>query len=98
MTRALWVAVLNISPRTAQKITEKHRLDPEDVRAAVQTVAGLEYVWDDDPERGLRAIVRVVIHGGPVLVVLYPVEHPLGGVFHLGSAYPLSSRGGSIAP
>jgi hypothetical protein len=46
-------------------------------------------VWDDDPERGRRALVEIFIRGQRVLVVLYPVDDPLGGVFNLGSAYPI---------
>jgi hypothetical protein len=86
----LWVAELLISERTAAKIRGLHHLQPEDVRDAVVCVEGLEYVWDDDGERGRRAIVRAKIGRRLVDIVLYPVvDHPMGDVYHLGSAYPL---------
>lgn len=50
-------------------------------------VAGLRFTWDDDPERGRRALVEVSIRNNPVLVVLYPVSDPMGDVYALGSAY-----------
>lgn len=57
----------------------------DEVRDAVECVYNLRFVWDDDPERGLRAIVEVSLRGRRALVVLYPA----GGEdeWHLGSAY-----------
>lgn len=51
-------------------------------------VRGLSHAWDDDPERGRRALVEVTIRGKRCLVVLYPVADPSGDVYALGSAYP----------
>jgi len=42
-------------------------------------------VWDDDPERGRRAILRGEIRGTTVYFVLYPAGED---EFNLGSAYP----------
>jgi hypothetical protein len=86
----LWVAELLISERTAAKIRGLHRVQPEDVRDAVVCVERLPYVWDEDEQRGRRAIIRVTIGGRVMDIVLYPVvNHPMGDVYHLGSAYPL---------
>lgn len=88
MLRGLWVAELLISDRTAQKLAGRHGLEADEVRRAVACVPDLVYTWDDDPDRGLRAIVRITVGARTVLVVLYP--HPLGDdIFHLGSAYPI---------
>lgn len=85
MPQRLWVAQLLISDATAAKIRGRHHLDPHDVNDAVVCREGLEYEWNDDPERGLRAIVETVIGSKPVWVVLYPAGDD---VYHLGSAYP----------
>lgn len=84
----LWVAVLHISDRTAEKIHSKHWITPDEVRQAVVCVTGLDYGWDDDPERGMRALVDCRIRGARVIVVLYPATEPPDDVYHLGSAYP----------
>lgn len=84
---SLWVAVLHISPRVLRKIVEKHRIDPDELRDGVECVAGLPYVWNDDAERGRRAIVQIILRGRRVLVVLYPDSWE-EDVYHLGSAYP----------
>lgn len=84
---APWVARLYVSDRTAEKLTRKHRLTVQEVEAAVLCVAGLRGVWDDHPERGHRFILEVFIRSRRVLVVLYPADDPLGGSWHLGSAY-----------
>ena len=80
---------MHISPRTAQKVVTKHRLEPDDIRQAIVCVRGLVFTWDDHPERGRRAIVETKIKGRRVLVVLYPVtSDPSGDAWRLGSAYP----------
>ena len=38
--------------------------------------------------RGPRTYLETAVDGVRVLCVLYPVEHPLGDVYALGSAYP----------
>jgi hypothetical protein len=88
VTAPLWVARLIISARTAGKLTSRHGLDWQEVHDAIVGVRGLRYVWDDDPERGRRALVEVTIRGRLCLVVLYPVADPSGDVYALGSAYP----------
>lgn len=85
--RSLWVAELRISERTAAKIRGKHHVDPEDVRVALVGVQRLQYVWDDDKERGSRAIVSLRLRGRSALAVLYDAADPLGDVWHLGSVY-----------
>lgn len=88
MPKPLWVARLIISQATCVKLSSKHNLEPDDVRDAIVCVAGLDYQWDDDPQRGLRALVRANIRGVTVIAVLYPVLDPSGDVYALGSAYP----------
>lgn len=84
---AIWVAQLLVSDATARKLAARHGLWVADVRDAVVCVSGLPFAWHDHPERGLRAIVQVKIRGKVTYVVLYPAGDPLGGVWHLGSAY-----------
>jgi hypothetical protein len=43
---------------------------------------------DDDPNRGRRVLVGATIGGRSCVVVLYPVDGPLGDVYAPGSAYP----------
>ena len=77
-----------ISQATAEKINGLHGISGQEVKDAVECVRGLQFVWDDDPERGIRAIVQVDIRG-PVVVVLYPrPTDAYGDVWALGSAYP----------
>ncbi len=81
------MAVLNVSERTAQKISQAHGISELEVREATVCVAGLVYVWHDHPERGRRAIIDVRIRSKRALIVLYPADSPLGDVYNLGSAY-----------
>jgi hypothetical protein len=85
--RTIWIAVLRISPRTSEKITQKHGLSADEVKEAVVCVSGLRFIWDEHPERGYRAIVETRIRGRRALVVLYPVDDQIGDVWSLGSAY-----------
>lgn len=87
MAGRLWVAQLLVSASTRDKIVATHNLDETEVRSAVECVAGLEYVWDFDDERGERAIVSTTIRGRRALLVLYDAAHPLSDVYWLGSAY-----------
>jgi hypothetical protein len=89
MAETIWVARLRISDATAHKISTQHGLQADEVRGAVECVRGLSFVWNDDRDRGRRAIVETFIRGIRVLVVLYPADDPLGDVFDLGSAYPI---------
>lgn len=83
----IWVERLLISERVAIKIREKHDLETNQVRQAVVQVEGLEFSWDFDPERGVRALVDVQIGDDHVLAVLYPTENPADHTWRLGSAY-----------
>lgn len=85
----VWVATLYVSDRTAQKISQKHGLEVQDVEDAIVCVTSLTYTWDEHPERGRRALIETRIGGRRVLVVLYPANDPLGDGWHLGSAYPI---------
>ncbi|MGH3741940.1 MAG: hypothetical protein ACRDT1_11470 [Micromonosporaceae bacterium] len=76
-----------MSQRTAEKISQRHHMTEGEVREAVTCVPGLVYVWDDDPDRGLRALVKTRIRGRDALVVLYPTDDGLGDAYNLGSAY-----------
>jgi hypothetical protein len=88
VSEPLWVARLIVSQATRAKLSSQHNLDADEVLDAVVCVTGLYYRWDDDPERGWRALVEANIRGGTVVVVLYPVADPSGDVYALGSAYP----------
>lgn len=84
---AIWVGELHISARTAAKLSSKHGLRACDVRDAVQCVNGLNFVWDEHPERGWRVIIETTVAGQQTLVVLYPHDDLAGDVWNLGSAY-----------
>ena len=88
MPEPLWVARLIVSQATRAKLSSKHNLNADEVLDAIVCVEGLDYRWDNDPERGWRALVEADIRGVPVIVVLYPVEDPFGDAYALGSAYP----------
>lgn len=88
VTAPLWVAKLIISQKKGAKLAGRHGVDWQEVRDAIVCVTGLLYVWDDNPERGRRALVDVEIRGIRCVVVLYPVDDPDGDVYALGSAYP----------
>lgn len=90
--QGLWVAILYISPRVADKIQQLHHITPDEVRQAVVAVYNLGYNWDDDADRGRRAIVTTEIRNQEVAVVLYPAEHPLGDAYNLGSVYFLNEN------
>lgn len=81
------MARLRISQRVAEKIIRLHRIEPQEVRDAVECVAGLAVSEDLDPERGWRVIVRTTIRDEEALVVLYPGDEPMGDVWRLGSVY-----------
>ncbi len=83
----VWVAVLMISERVAQKIIQRHDIEVGELRDAVVCVEGLPGRWDDDPERGRRALLDVVIRNRTATLVLYPREHPMGDAWNLGSVY-----------
>ncbi len=88
MPESIWVAELIISPSVQQKLRDpQHRLDPDEVRRAIVAVPGLRFRERSDPPRGRRFYVEVFIDGERVLVVLYPVRHPMGEMYTLGSAY-----------
>ncbi len=88
MPESLWVARLIVSQATRVKLSSKDNIDADEVLDAIVCVAGLYYRWDDNPERGRRALVEADIRGVTVVVVLYPVADPSGDVYALGSAYP----------
>lgn len=84
----LWVARLHISPATSTKISSKHGLDAQEVKAHIECNERLFYTWDDDPERGLRAIVQFSIRSRSCLAVLYPSDDLPEDEYWLGSVYP----------
>ena len=88
MADSLWVAQLIISDATKRKLATRHGLDWHEINQAIVGIRGLAYTWDDDPERGRRALVEAEVGGRVCVIVLYPVEDPLGDVYALGSAYP----------
>ena len=87
MPDSLWVAELIISERVRAKISGYHNIAPFDVRQAIVGVEGLDYAYRSNPPRGPRYYVEFFIGRDRVLAVLYPVRHPLGDVYTLGSAY-----------
>lgn len=84
---SVWVADLAISDQVAQKIWQRHRIRPDEVRDAVVCVAGLPGRWDDHPERGRRAVIDITVRNQEATVVLYPRQHPMGDAWNLGSVY-----------
>lgn len=87
MPRSLWVAELIMSEPVRAKISDRHNIDPSDVRRAIVAVEGLRYKHRSDPPRGSRYYVEFWVGDDRALAVLYPVMHPLGDVYALGSAY-----------
>lgn len=87
MSESLWVARLIVSQATATKVNSRHDISVQEIQDAILCVSGLTYAWDPDPERGLRALVKVEIRGHEWVIVLYPVDDPRGDVYALGSAY-----------
>lgn len=88
MAGSLWVARLIISDAVKQKLAAVHGIDWHDVNQALVGQGGLSYFWNNDPERGIRAMVSAEIAGRDCVVVLYPVADPFGDTYALGSAYP----------
>jgi len=90
MVASIWVADLRISRATADKLSSVHGIDADEVRDAIQCVQGLQFSWNDHPERGLRAIIETMVRGRRCLVVLYPrSDDAFGDAWDLGSAYPI---------
>lgn len=83
----IWVARLDISYSTEQKIRFKHEIEPDEVRDAVECVPGLLATWENHPERGRRALIEAGIRHARTLVVLYPKWDPMGDCWNLGSVY-----------
>jgi hypothetical protein len=86
VTASIWIAELSISPKVAEKLRHKQKIEENEVRLAVVCVASLKYRWDTHPEQGRRAIVEVKIRKKRALVVLYPVDEPTD-TWALGSTY-----------
>ncbi len=87
MPESIWVAELRTTDNTSRKISAKHGVSVDEVTTAIVCVPGLRGKWDDDAEKGLRMILQAGIRGRRWLVVLYPVEHPMGDVWTLASIY-----------
>jgi hypothetical protein len=89
MGESIWIAELKISRATAEKIAGRHGITGQEVKDAVVAVAGLRFAWNEDPQRGRRAIIETFIRGR-VLVIVRP--RPLdayGDSWTLVSAYPV---------
>jgi len=84
---SLWVAELFISPATARKITDKHRITAQEVRDAVVCVRGLSWRWDVHPDRGARVVIVTTIRSRKCAVVLYPTDSAMRDAWNLGSVY-----------
>lgn len=87
MPRTLIVNTLHISDRVAAKLEEKHGLRADEVRDRIEGVGLLPFRWDDDPQRGPRALVWTSLGADAVLVVPYPSRSGDPEEWHLGSAY-----------
>lgn len=81
----LYVAILRVSPKVADKINGLHHISAEEVWDEVGCQENLIYVWHTHPKRGLRALVDATIQGRAARVVLYPTD--IEGVYNLGTAY-----------
>lgn len=97
--RTLEVTDLRISARVREKLREKHDLDADAVREAVEGVGALPFRWVYDQARGHRALVLTAVLDEdtadsdiPCLVVLYPAAGEAATVWNLGSAYPVSDK------
>jgi hypothetical protein len=60
-----------------------HGIDYRDVNRVIVGIPGLRYVWHENPGRGRRALLEVIIEGRLCIVVLYPVKDALGDFFAL---------------
>lgn len=87
MRQSFWVAELRVSDRVAEKLAQKHGLDWRDVYDALVAQQGLLGSWNDDPDRGRRLLVSIVVGSAPAIAVLYPVGDEGDGVWNLGSCY-----------
>lgn len=76
-----------ISARTAAKIAGRHGITRREIEEALLGVPDLTGQWDNDPRRGIRAQVQVVIRGRRTAVILYPRGHTGDDDWDLGSAY-----------
>lgn len=85
--RTFWVDELLISPSVRTKIREKHKVTAAEVEGAVVRVSGLQAWTDNDPDRGLRWLVRISVRSWSYLVVLYPLDEP--DVYALATAFPV---------
>lgn len=86
--RRLWVARLHVTSGTAAKLRQKHSLEPEALRQAIECVEGLTYVWDVSPVHGGRYIVEVFVRGDRVLATMVPDEgDPFGDSYVLRTAF-----------
>ncbi len=88
MPESLWVAELIVSPEVRSKLHDDHHIEVAEVQRSIVAVAGLRFKWRHRAGRGWRAYVEIFIGRDRVLVVLRPVQHPLGDVYELVSAYP----------
>ena len=87
MPPTLWIAELIISDATKRKLAGKHHLHWRDVHDALVGVRGLPYVRDDDPRKGERVLVQIILAGRRCVAVLYPIDDPSGDVYALATAY-----------
>lgn len=55
------------------KLNNKHDIEMDQVRAAIQWPAHPRAKWDDDPKYGRRVVAVGVTDGEPVLCILKPV-------------------------
>ena len=78
---------MKVSRATAHKLSTMHGLQAAEIKDRVECVRNLPCKWNDHPIRGRRAIIETFVRGQKVVVVLYPVNDPLGDVYDLGSAY-----------
>jgi hypothetical protein len=79
------IRVIEVSDHVKSKINSKHGVTEDDVVEACERYT--EAVWDEDPERGRRLLVKGTTRSGRVVrVVLYPDE-PDRGTWRLGTAF-----------
>jgi hypothetical protein len=70
---AIYIGLVEISPAMEQKIQDKHKLTPDDVRDACS--APIQARWDSSPAHGRRLLLTGrTRHGTLLKVILQPVD------------------------
>ena len=83
----VYIGHIEISPKMAGKLAEKHRLTPDDVRDACQAPARYRSaVWHTHEEYGRRLIVTGFTRDGRCVKVILQAVDPLDGTWRIRTA------------